>query len=399
MDQPGSKVVVGLSGGIAAYKGVELVRELLRRGLRVRTVMTASACRFVGPVTLTGLTGTPPVLDLWDASYAGEVHVELGEWADAMVVAPATMNLLAKLANGQADEALTATAACMRGPILLAPAMHSRMWLRGSTQRNVARLQQDGVAFVGPTVGALASGEVGIGRLAEPVAIADALAALLRPRSDLAGLKILVSAGPTIEDFDPVRFLGNRSTGKMGFAIAKAARDRGASVTLVTGPVELADPAGMAVVRVRSALEMQAAITGRVPGQDAIVMSAAVADYRPAEYHTDKVKKAGSVTIELVRNPDILLELGQSRTTPLPILVGFALETTDVETYARDKLVRKKVDLVVANEARVGFGGDDNEAMLVSAGGTVPLPRMSKTALADRILDRILELHSERKSS
>jgi len=400
MQKRGTKVVVGLTGGIAAYKAVELVRELGRRGATVRTVMTESACRFVGPVTLTGLTGTPPVIDLWDSSYSGEVHVELGAWADAMVIAPTTMNTLAKLAAGHADDALSATAACMSGPILVAPAMHSRMWFRASTQRNVELLRRDGLHFVGPVSGPLASGEIGVGRMAEPVAIADALDALLSESNDLEGRRILVSAGPTIEDFDPVRFLGNRSTGKMGFAIAVAARDRGATVTLVTGPVELPDPPGMTVVRVRSALDMHRAVTERATREhsDAVIMSAAVADYRPAEYHPDKVKKAGTVTVELVRNPDILLELGTNRVGPLPVLVGFALETTDVENYAKDKLARKKVDLIVANEASVGFGGDDNEAMLVSAEGTIPLPRMSKTTLANRILDRVRDLHSERKN-
>lgn len=398
MELRGTKVVVGLSGGIAAYKGIELVRELLRRGAEVRTVLTPNAARFIGPVTLTGLTGKPPVLDLWDPSYSGEVHVELGAWADAMVVAPATMNTIAKLAQGFADDPLSATASCLRGRLVLAPAMHTRMWSRPATQRNLATLRGDGATVVGPVEGPLASGEVGMGRMAEPVAIADALTALLARPQDLAGLRLLVSAGPTIEDFDPVRFLGNRSTGKMGFAIASAARDRGAEVTLVTGPVELADPPGVAVVRVRSALEMHRAILDRA-ATDAIVMSAAVADYRPAEYHADKVKKAGTVTIELVRNPDILLELGQNRVGALPVLVGFALETKDVEAYARDKLVRKKVDLVVANEARVGFGGDENEALLVTADATLPLPRMTKTALADRILDRIRELHSGRKTT
>lgn len=413
MELRGKKIVVGLSGGIAAFKGVELVRELGRRGAEVRVVLSEAATRFVGPVTFTGLVGRPPVVDLWDPSYAGEVHVELGNWADAMVVAPATMNLLGRVVAGLADDALTATLACMAGPVIYAPAMHPRMWNQASTRRNVARLREDGAILVGPVEGPLASGETGMGRMAEPVAIADAVQAALlgagRPkrampspdaavpaleRKDLDGLRVLISAGPTVEDLDPVRYLGNRSTGKMGYAIVERAVARGAVVTLVAGPVTLPDPVGCAeIVKVRSALEMHEAVTGRSEANDVIVMTAAVADYRPKHVALEKIKKGGEVVIELVRNPDILQDLGERREGPLPVLVGFALETTNVEAYARDKLVRKRVDLVVANEAKNGFGGEDNLAMLVSHEGTRDLPRMPKTELADRILDRALELY------
>jgi phosphopantothenoylcysteine decarboxylase/phosphopantothenate--cysteine ligase len=381
------RIVVGIGGGIAAYKAVQLVRELGRRGAEVRVALTPAATRFVGRMTFAGLTGRPAVEDLWDPSYAGEVHVELGAWADAMVVAPATMNLLARAASGFADDAVLATLACMRGPALFAPAMHHRMWAQASTQRNVRLLRSAGHRFVGPVEGALASGEVGMGRMAEPEIIADALFAQLDAPRDLEGRAILITAGPTVEDLDPVRFLGNRSTGKMGFAIATRALARGAEVVLVTGPVHLDDPPGARVVRVRSALEMQAAVGEHAAGIDAIVMSAAVADYRPARVAEQKIKKGGDLSIPLVRNPDILAELGAARTGPKPLLIGFAVETTDVVRYATEKLERKKVDLVVANEARVGFGGDDNQATLVSHEGAAPLPPMRKLELADRILD------------
>ncbi len=390
----GKNVVVGISGGIAAMKSPLVVRELTRRGANVRVVLSAAATRFVGAITFAGITGEKPVTDLWDPSYAGEVHVELGAWADAMLVVPATMNLLAKVAHGHADDALTATLACQTGPVLFAPGMHHAMWNKPSTQRNVAQLVTDGLSFVGPVSGALASGDVGMGRMAEPVAIVDALEGLFADAADLAGVRVLVTAGPTNEDLDPVRFLGNRSTGKMGFAIAARARARGAEVTLVHGPVSLACPQGVTAVAVRSALDMHEAVFARKDAVDVVVMTAAVADYRPKAMAADKIKKSGDVTLELVRNPDILLELGASRTHNRPILVGFALETTNVEAYGRDKLERKKADLIVANEAKVGFGGDENEALLISASGTEPTGRVSKHDLADRILDRVRALIS-----
>ncbi|MCB9616833.1 MAG: bifunctional phosphopantothenoylcysteine decarboxylase/phosphopantothenate--cysteine ligase CoaBC [Sandaracinus sp.] len=385
----GRRIVVALGGGIAAFKAVALVRELGRRGAEVRVVMTEAATRFVGPVTFAGLTGRPAVTNLWDPSYAGEVHVELGAWADAVVVAPATMNLLARAANGLADDVVLATIACARGALLFAPAMHERMWSRGSTQRNVAALASDGARFVGPVEGALASGEVGRGRMAEPEAIADATEALFAPQ-DFEGRHVVVSAGPTHEDLDPVRFLGNRSTGRMGFAIAAAAAARGARVTLVAGPVTLGTPSGVTRIDVRSALELEAAVTKAAADADAVVMAAAVADYRPAERTEQKRKKQeGPLVLELVRNPDVLAGLGAARTGTLPVLVGFALETEKVVENARDKLRRKKVDLVVANHASDGFGGDDNVVTLVEEGGEEALSKQTKRAIADRILDRI----------
>jgi phosphopantothenoylcysteine decarboxylase/phosphopantothenate--cysteine ligase len=383
--------VVGVGGGIAAFKAVELVRELMRRGASVRVTMTPSAARFVGPVTFTGLTGKPPVLDLWDASYAGEVHVELAAWADALVIAPATANLLARAASGMADDAVLATLRCTDVPVLFAPAMHHRMWKSGATQRAVKHLTEDGGRFVGPVHGKLASGEEGMGRMSEPSDIVDKLTTLLSPEAgDLAGLTVLVSAGPTVEDLDPVRFLSNRSSGRMGYAIAERAAKRGARVILVSGPVSLAAPHGCELVNVRSALDMHAAVMKEREQADAIVMTAAVADYRPSAPHTQKLKKADTLTLELVKNPDILADLGAARAGSRPVLVGFALETQNVIEYAREKLEKKRVDLVVANHASDGLGGDTNVATLVHAQGEDPLGKLKKHELADRIWDAVL---------
>lgn len=385
-----ARVVVGMGGGIAAYKAVVLVRELLRRGHAVKVVMTGGAQRFVGPITIAGVTGEAPVVDLWDARYAGEVHVELAAWAELIVIAPATANLLARMAGGITDDALTATLLCFDGPVAAAPAMHHRMWMHPATQRNVERLRGDGVRFVGPVEGPLASGEAGMGRMVEPESIASAIEGLLGPR-DLAGRSILVSAGGTHEDLDPVRFLGNRSSGKMGYALAERAAARGAEVILVSGPTALADPAGVEVVRVRSARDMEAAITARRADVDAIVMAAAVADYRPSEQAEQKIKKTdGPLALELVKNPDILAGLGAWRVGSRPMLVGFAVETEALVARARGKRERKKVDLIVANEASVSFEKETNRVVLVDAAGEEALPELPKRAVADRILDRVV---------
>ena len=392
-------IVVGVGGGIAAYKAVHLVRELIRAGAEVRVVMTASATRFVGPLTFSGLTGTPTVTDLWDDSRPGEVHVELGAWADAMIVAPATMNLLGRAAAGLADDAVLATVACMDGPVFFAPAMHHRMWKRSSTQRSVRQLEADGVVIVGPEDGELASGEHGPGRMSEPDVIAERVLSSMTS-SDLTGMDLLVTAGPTIEDLDPVRFLGNRSTGRMGFAVAAQARRRGAHVTLVSGPVDLATPRGVDRVDVRSAVEMHQEVLNRSDSVDAVVMAAAVADYRPEESAAEKIKKGDdSLSLRLVRNPDILAELGARRKNGNhPMLIGFAVETNDLISRAQEKLRRKRCDVVVANLARDGFGGAHNQATIVSVDSADPLPPLSKAELADRILDRLASLSDARKT-
>ncbi|MDB4976877.1 MAG: Phosphopantothenoylcysteine decarboxylase, partial [Myxococcaceae bacterium] len=341
---------MGIAGGIAAFKAVELVRELMRRGAKVRVALTETASRFVGPVTFTGLTGTPPVIDIWDPSYQGEVHVELAAWAHAIVVAPATANLIARAAMGMADDAVLATVRCSDAPLILAPAMHHRMWRSPPTQRALELLRGDGATIVGPVYGKLASGEEGLGRMSEPLEIADALALRLEgTRRDLTGLCVLISAGPTVEDIDPVRYLSNRSSGRMGYALAERAVRRGAQVTLVTGPVNLKPPQGCDVVHIRSARELREALLARRAEVDAIVQTAAVADYRPAAHHEHKLKKTDTLTLELIKNPDILEERGTARTRPgtRPILVGFKRETHNLLGYARDMLVKKRVDFVV----------------------------------------------------
>ena len=392
MSLQGKRIVVGLGGGIAAFKAVQLVRELMRRGAEVRVVMTEAATRFVGPITFAGLTGKPAVTDLWAEDYAGEVHVELGEWGNAVVIAPATMNLIARATSGQANDALLATLACARGDVFFVPSMHQRMWLHPATQSNVRVLTERGAVVLGPVNGPLANGEVGEGRMLEPNDIADAVESHLAHSDDLAGTRVLITAGPTHEDLDPVRFLGNRSTGRMGYAIAAQALRRGAEVTIVSGPVQLPVPTGAEVVPVRSAREMHEAVMSRFDRFDVVIMAAAVADYRPVQRAAQKIKKGGGMKLELVRNPDILADVGAKRVQQPSVLVGFALETENLEQAARGKLEQKGADLIVANEASVGLGGDSNCATLVDATSASPLPEMSKRALADQILDRVRTL-------
>jgi phosphopantothenoylcysteine decarboxylase/phosphopantothenate--cysteine ligase len=392
MSLQGKRIVVGLGGGIAAFKAVQLVRELMRRGAEVRVVMTEAATHFVGPITFAGLTGKPAVTNLWAETYAGEVHVELGEWADAVVIAPATMNLMARATSGQANDAVLATLACARGDVFFAPSMHHRMWAHPATQSNIRTLTDRGAVVLGPVTGALANGEIGEGRMMEPDDIADEVESHLAHADDLSGSRVLITAGPTHEDLDPVRFLGNRSSGRMGYAIASQALRRGAEVTIVSGPVHLPVPSGAEVVRVRSAQEMHAAVMSRFDRCDVLIMAAAVADYRPEQREAQKIKKGGSLKLELVRNPDILADVGAKRSQRPSVLVGFALETENLEQAARDKLERKAADLIVANEASAALGGDTNRATLVEAASTTPLPEMTKRALANQILDRVRTL-------
>lgn len=390
-------VALCVAGGIAAYKAVAVARLLVSAGARVLPIMTASGARFVGKVTLSGICGESVIDDMWDPKFAGEAHVAVAERADLVVIVPCTADLLARLVEGRADDLVAALCLVSRSPILAAPAMHPRMWAHPSTRRNVEQLRADGrVQLVGPVHGAVANGDVGLGRMAEPEEIFAEIARLLSGRSDLAGRHVVVTAGPTVEDLDPVRFLGNRSTGKMGFAVAEAAAQRGARVTLIAGPVTLATPAGVERVDVRGALEMGAALDralgDELAGADALVMAAAVGDWRPREVSPQKNKKGegDTLTIELVKNPDLLAGLGQRRgARTRPVLVGFALETDDLVGYARRKREQKKVDLVVANLAAHGFGGDDDEVVLVSEKSEEPM-KGSKRAIADAILDRVL---------
>ncbi len=387
----GRTIALCVTGSIAAYKSALLTRLLRKQGADVIAVMTASAAHFIGPSTLSGLTGHEVLRDVWDAP--GELHIDLANRVDLIAVVPATADVLARLAQGRADDLVTALVLSSKGPVVVAPAMHPRMWLHPSTQRNVAQLVRDGrVTFIGPVEGQVASGEVGFGRMAEPEAIMAALVGAFTPR-DLAGLHVVVTAGPTVEDLDPVRFLGNRSSGKMGFAVAERAALRGAEVTLIAGPVGLATPAGVRRVDVRGALAMRAALWEAMgptlERADALVMAAAVADYRAAEISPVKIKKQGDrVMLKLVKNPDLLAEVGGARQGQRPVLIGFAVETGPrLLEYARQKLVKKRVDIVVANDASEAFGGDDNRAVLVTADKVDALETMSKAALADRILD------------
>jgi phosphopantothenoylcysteine decarboxylase/phosphopantothenate--cysteine ligase len=402
----GRTVALCLTGSIAAYKAVELARLLRKAGARVLPVMTASATRFVGPLTLAGICGEAVATDMWDPSFAGEMHVRLADQADLVAIVPATADVLARLAHGRADDLVTALALVARGPVLIAPAMHPRMWEHPATRQNVAALEVHArVTLVGPVSGEVASGEAGMGRMAEPAAIAAVVTALLGPggagaAGDLAKVRVVVTAGPTLEDLDPVRFLGNRSSGKMGFAVASRAAARGAEVTLVTGPVELPTPPGVRRVDVRGALEMRAALWDTLrpdlTGADALVMAAAVADHRPAHFAPHKIKKADlGASIELVKNPDLLAEIGAARAGRRPVLVGFAVETGGGEAlvdYARGKLQAKRVDLIVANDAADSFGREDNRVSLVTSAGVEPLPAAAKSALADAILDRVRAL-------
>lgn len=393
-------IALAVSGSIAAYKAAEIARALRKAGARVLPVMTRSAAEFLGPLTLSGITGEKTVTDMFDPSFAGEIHVELARLADVVVIAPATADVLARLAQGRADDLVTALAMCAKGPVIAAPAMHPRMWSHPAVRRNVATLVADGrVELVGPEDGEVASGESGMGRMAAPEAIAS-VAIARAGGSDLRGLRIVVTAGPTLEDLDPVRFLGNRSTGKMGFAIAERASMRGAEVTLVAGPVTLATPFGVRRVDVRSALAMRSALWEALGPDldraDLLVMTAAVADYRPREENATKLKRsARPMELDLVPNPDLLAEVGAARAHRLPVLVGFAVETdTDphVIEAARGKLVAKRVDMVVANHAGDSFGRDDNRATIVTKDAAEPFGVMPKSELANKILDRAAAL-------
>lgn len=408
----GKTIALAVTGSIAAYKAVEVARLCIKAGAKVIPLLTTSGARFVGATTLSGITGESVATDMWDPAYPGEMHVAIAARADVLAVVPATADLLARLAQGRADDLVTATAMCMRGPVLVAPAMHPNMWTHPATQANVARLAEQGrVTLVGPVSGVVASGDVGMGRMTEPASIVEAIAAatantVVRAR-DLEGRHVVVTAGPTHEPLDPVRFLGNRSSGKMGFAIAAAAAARGARVTLIAGPVALDTPAYAAITRVdvESAREMQTALDAALGADlseaDVLVMSAAVADYRPATASTTKLKKEGDAVpaVTLVKNPDLLATIGARREGARPVLVGFALETGDdasVLAYAQKKLDAKKVDVIVANAAHESLGKTTNRISLVTRAGATPFVESPKSELATRILERTLALLAAR---
>jgi phosphopantothenoylcysteine decarboxylase/phosphopantothenate--cysteine ligase len=384
-------VLLGVTGGIAAYKSALLARLLSEAGMDVTAVLTDSATRFIGPDTFSALTGRPAYVSLWDRP--GEIlHVRLAHETDVAVVAPCTANTLAKLAHGLADDLLTSTLLEYDGPLVLVPAMHPGMWGADATRTNVASLASRGVRFVGPVDGPLAHGDTGPGRMSEPTEIAEAVFAAVRPR-DLDGARVLVTAGPTHEPIDPIRYIGNRSSGKMGVAIAREAAARGAEVTLVLGPATTSPPPSMEVIRVQTADEMRSAVIDRSAAADAIVMAAAVADFRPKAPNDRKMKKdAGVPDLMLEPTPDILAELGERR-RPGQFLVGFAAETDDVEGAGRSKLRSKHLDALVANTVGregTGFGSESNDATILVAGGPdVPMRAWSKAELASAVCDLI----------
>jgi phosphopantothenoylcysteine decarboxylase/phosphopantothenate--cysteine ligase len=384
------RIVVGVSGSIAAYKSAEVVRGLVKAGAEVRCVMTPSAAKFIGPATLAALSGRPVHLDVFEEPER-VLHVELGRWADAYVIVGATASTLARLVHGSGEDILTATYLMCRCPILVAPAMHTEMWDHEAVQRNIAQITSDGALVVPPEEGDLASGDVGVGRLADPVTIVEAVIASLSPK-DMSGERVLVTVGPTREAFDPVRFISNRSTGRMGFALAREAQRRGARVTIVSGPSSIVLPPGAQIVRVETAEEMYAECLGRFEECDVAILTAAVADWRPTEIATEKVKKANaSRTISLEPTPDIAAELGRKKSAQT--LVLFAAETDRMIEHAREKLASKNADIVVANRVGApgtGFDSDTNEAALVTPSGVEELIRMTKDELAVRIVDAVV---------
>jgi phosphopantothenoylcysteine decarboxylase / phosphopantothenate---cysteine ligase len=400
----GKQIVLGVTGSIAAYKAVLLLRELTARGAEVTVVMSANAEHFVGALTFRTLSGRPVLSTLFDPQSEEAVeHVALAERADAFVVAPATANLLAKAAHGIADDFLTTLLLATRCPVLLAPAMDGGMWDHAAVQANVETLRERGVIVLEPEAGALASGLSGRGRLPEVLTLVEAVERALTPQRDLVGERLLVTSGPTREPIDPVRYLSNRSSGKMGHAVASAALRRGAEVVLISGPTTLQPPPGAVYVPVQTAEEMREAALQHLASASVVIKAAAVADYRVERPSATKIKSGGKddgLTLSLVANPDILKELAQQKGGAF--LVGFAAETNDVRKHAADKLRAKGVDLLVVNDVSqqgIGFDAEDNQVLLLDRwGGTLELPRMSKLEVAHAILDRVLALRSTPKT-
>jgi phosphopantothenoylcysteine decarboxylase/phosphopantothenate--cysteine ligase len=388
------RVLLIIGGGIAAYKSLDLIRRLQDRGARLRCILTAAAAHFVTPLAAGALAGERAYTDLFDAQSEFDVgHIRMARDTDLIVVAPATADLIAKMASGQADDLATAVLLATDKPILLAPAMNPHMWTAKATQRNLARLRTDGVQFIGPNAGEMAErGEAGLGRMAEPLEIAAAADAMLRSEGLLAGKRVLVTSGPTSEPLDPVRVLANRSSGKQGHAIAAAAAAAGADVTLVSGPVNLPNPPGVSVVHVETAREMLAAVEKALPA-DIAVFAAAVADWRPQQASQNKIKKQGRPpTIELVENPDILATIARRKSGRPPLVVGFAAETDNVIANAKAKLARKGCDWIVANDVSPAtgiMGGDSNTVHLVTADAVEDWPPQSKEDVARALIARI----------
>ncbi len=386
-------VVLGITGSIAAYKAAEIAGQLTKAGAKVEVIMTEAATKFVTPLTLRSITDRAVVTDMFANTIEYSLkHVALAEAADIVLIAPATANVIAKLAVGIADDMLCCTVLATKAPVVIAPAMNDGMFQNSVTQQNLATLKARGFTIIDPAYGRLASGKISVGRLAEIEQIIDTVQQVLNRRGDLAGRRVVVTAGGTQEPIDPVRHIGNRSSGKMGYALAESARDRGAIVTLISAPTVLPEPDGIDVVQVRTVAEMKPAVAKAVARADALIMAAAVADYQPKEVARTKIKKQGpSLTLELVRTPDILAEVKGSF-----IKVGFAAESEDIIANARQKLIKKQLDLVVVNDItdpESGFGADTNRVTLIDRNGKVEdLPLLNKREVANRILDRIAEL-------
>ncbi len=398
MTLKGKDIVLGVTGGIAAYKAAEVVSRLRKMQAEVFVIMTKNACQFVAPLTFETMSNHPVVTDTFQRPETWEVeHIALAKRASLFCIAPATANIIAKMAHGIADDMLSTTVLATRAPVLLAPAMNSNMWEAEATKANMQTLNRRGVITVGPGTGFLAEGIHGVGRMAEPYEIVEKIAALLAQKRDMAGMRVLVTAGPTRERIDPVRYLTNDSSGKMGYAIAERAVQRGAEVTLVTGPVALPVPAGVSeTVTVVSTQELYDAVLSRCGTQDVVIQAAAPADYRPGSVSSQKIKKqAGEgMTLALVENPDIAAAVGRQK-KPGQVLVGFAAETENLLENAAKKLEKKSLDLIVANDVTkpgAGFGTDTNIAALITRDGVTERPLQSKTQLADDILDKVLQL-------
>ncbi len=402
MNFSGKTVVLGVTGGIAAYKACDLVSRLHKKGINIRIIMTEHACEFVQPLTFEVLSGNRVVTDMFNRDFPWEVeHISLAKAADVFAVVPATANILGKYAHGIADDMLSTTLLATRAPVLFAPAMNTNMYEHPAVQENIATLKQRGCLFVEPASGHLACGDTGKGKLADVETIEQAILDALTEK-DMEGMHVTVTAGPTREAMDPVRFLSNHSTGKMGYAIARSAKMRGAQVTLITGPVSLAPLDGVHMVPITSACEMREAVMEALPQSDLVIKAAAVGDYRPAQFQDDKIKKHDEdMSISLVRNPDILAEIGENRRDD-QVICGFSMETRDLLENSAKKLKKKNCDVIVANNLKVkgaGFAGDTNVVTLLYRDGTVePLELMEKDSVADILLERLVALHRKKQA-
>ena len=401
MDLTGKQIVLGVTGGIAAYKSAEIVSRLRHLGAQTHVIMTENATKFVSPLTFQTLSANPVVTDTFAApEYWNVEHVALAKLADLFVIAPATANIIAKIACGIADDMLSTTVLATKAPLMIAPAMNTGMWTAEATCRNVETLKNRGVQIIGPDSGMLACGDSGAGRMSEPEEIVDSIVRILKKKEDMKGTKVLITAGATRERLDPVRFLTNDSSGKMGFAIAEAARDRGAETTVVCGSVTVPVPQGIRVIRIESARDLLEAMLKEMHEQDVIIQAAAVADYRPVQVSETKIKKTGSkdMTLLLTENPDVAAEVGKLRRKEQTI-IGFAAETDHLAENAQKKLKAKKLDMIVANDVTkegAGFNTDTNIATIITTAGSQEYPLMKKRELADVILDRIAEMRAEK---